>query len=468
MLDMTGSDQSNHVIMKPDYILALRYFMSNESDAPPSKHHNAKNCRASAGLTTSFGMRGWRCSYAAGGAVVMFALVAMLASGARAATGKVIYSFAGDNDGEYTDTDLVIDSAGNLYGTSVRGGQFGGGTVFRLAPSGNRWIHTVLYSFTGGADGGEPYKGVTLDAQGNLYGTAVTGGMGSCEGGCGVAYKLTNSGGSWSQHVIHYFSGGNDGSGPGAGLTIDSHGNLYGVAPTGGANGLGVIYGLHPDARGNWTFKVIHTFTGGTDGATGSAGRFLLHAGHLYGVATAGGANGKGVAFELTPSQAGGEWNLKTIYAFKGQPDAGFPYGGLLLDASGNLYGTTYYDGANNLGSVYQLSPAAAGEWTEKVLYSFNGGGDGQNSISNLVSDAAGNLYGTTSEGGAGCSCGTIFKLAPGANGTWTESVVHRFNGPPDGAFVYNGMVADSAGNFYGATVHGGTDDEGAIYKFTP
>ena len=402
------------------------------------------------------------------GVLATFALVAMLASGARAATAtKVIYSFAGANDGEYTDTDLVIDSAGNLYGTSVQGGAFGGGTVFRLTPSGNGWIHTVLYSFTGGADGGEPYKGVTLDVQGNLYGTAVTGGTGSCEGGCGVVYKLTNSGGSWSQSVIHYFSGGNDGSGPGAGLTIDNHGNLYGMAPTGGANGLGVIYRLNPDTSGNWKFKVIHTFTGGTDGATGSAGRLLLHSGHLYGVATAGGANGKGAAFELTPSQAG-EWNLNTIYAFKGQPDAGFPYGGLLLDASGNLYGTTYYDGANNLGSVYQLSPAATGQWKEKVLYSFKGGRDGQNSISNLVFDAAGNLYGTTSEGGAACSCGTIFKLAPGANGTWTETVVHRFHGPPDGAFAYNGMVADSAGNFYGATVHGGTGDDGAIYKFTP
>ena len=471
MLDMRRSDQSNHVLMKPDDTLALRYFVSNESGEPPSKRYNAENYRAYAGLTTSFGMRGWRCSHAMGGVLAMFALVAILASGARAGTPEVIYSLAGDDDGEYTDTDLVIDGAGNLYGTSVLGGDFGGGTVFQLTPSGKGWIHTVLYSFTGGADGGEPYKGVTLDAQGNLYGTAVTGGAGSCEGGCGVAYKLTNSGGTWSQTVIHAFSGGDDGSGPGAGLTFDMQGNLYGVAPTGGAYGLGVIYQLHADAIGNWTLKVIHTFTGGTDGATGSAGRLLLHAGRLYGVATVGGANGKGVAFELAPitlSSQATEWNLKAIYAFKGQPDAGFPYGGLLLDASGNLYGTTYYDGANDLGSVYQLSPAAAGRWNEKVLYSFRGGEDGQNSISNLVIDAAGNLYGTTSEGGAGCGCGTIFKLAPGAKGTWTESVVHSFGGPPDGAFPYNGMVADSAGNFYGATVHGGTDGEGSIYKFTP
>jgi uncharacterized repeat protein (TIGR03803 family) len=407
-----------------------------------------------------------RLSPAIGGVLAAFAVMAILASGARAAsTTEVIYSLAGEDDGEYTDTDLVIDSAGNLYGSSVLGGDFGGGTVFQLTPSGNSWIHTVLYSFSGGGDGGEPYKGVTLDAEGNLYGTAVTGGSGSCEGGCGVAYKLTNSGGTWTQTVIHSFTGGDDGSGPGAGLTIDKRGNLYGMAPTGGAYGLGTIYQLHPDGSGNYALKVIHAFTGGTDGATGSAGRMVLRGGHLYGAATAGGANGKGTAFELTPTSSG-EWDFKTIYSFKGQPDAGFPYGGLTFDASGNLYGTTYDDGANNLGSVYQLVPRQTGEWKERVLYSFRGGSDGQNSISNVVFDAAGNLYGTTSEGGLGT--GTIFELTPGANGRWTESIAHRFEGPPDGAYAYNGMVGDGAGNFYGATVHGGAGDEGAIYKFTP
>src|SRR3974390_3551170 len=122
-----------------------------------------------------------------------------------ASTTKLIYSFAGNNDGEYTDTELVMDSAGNLYGTSVQGGPFGGGTIFEVTPAG---IHTVLYNFTGGADGGEPYKGVTLDAEGNLYGTAVTGGGGSCEGGCGGVFELVNNGGAWTFHVIHTFSGG--------------------------------------------------------------------------------------------------------------------------------------------------------------------------------------------------------------------------------------------------------------------
>src|SRR5438552_12880184 len=173
---------------------------------------------------------------------------------------NVIYSFAGDEDGEYADTDLAIDKAGNLYGTTVLGGDFGGGTVFQLSPSGNGWVHTVLYSFTGGPDGGEPYKGVTLDAEGNLYGTAVTGGSGSCEGGCGVVYKLTNSGETWTQTVIHAFTGGDDGSGPGARVALDAQGNVYGMTPTGGAFGLGTIDELHPGANGNYTFKVIHSF----------------------------------------------------------------------------------------------------------------------------------------------------------------------------------------------------------------
>src|SRR5436853_3204272 len=181
---------------------------------------------------------------------------------ATATTTDVIFSCEED-EGEYADTDLETDSAGNIYGTTVLGGDFGSGTVFQLSHTGNVWVHTVLYSFTGEADGGEPYKGVTLDREGNLYGTAVTGGSGSCEGGCGVAYKLTNG----QQTVIHAFTGGNDGSGPGARLAIDDQGNLYGMAPTGGANGLGTIYHIHPDGN-SWTLNVIHTFTGGSDGAS--------------------------------------------------------------------------------------------------------------------------------------------------------------------------------------------------------
>jgi uncharacterized repeat protein (TIGR03803 family) len=396
----------------------------------------------------------------------LFAAVLILGVGASmASTTEVIYSFAGEEDGEYADSDVAIDRAGNLYGSTVLGGDVGGGTVWQLARSGNDWVHSVLYSFTGGADGGEPYKGVTVDADGNLYGTAVTGGSGSCEGGCGVAYKLTKAGNAWSYAVIHAFTGGEDGSGPGARVTVDRQGNVYGMAPTGGEFGLGTIYQLHPNASGSYSFRLIHAFTGGDDGATGSAGKMVLRNRHLYGAATAGGAFGEGTIFELTRDGSGG-WTFNTIYAFKGDPDAAFPYGGLLFDPTGNLYGTTYYDGAHEVGAVYQLSQGSSGSWTEQVLYSFKPQPDVNSSISNLVADVDGNLYGTGSEGGLGS--GGIFKLARGQSGNWVETVEHRFQGPPDGAFPYNGMTRGTDGSFYGATVHGGEDDEGAVYKFTP
>jgi uncharacterized repeat protein (TIGR03803 family) len=406
--------------------------------------------------------RAWM--YLVGGSVALVAFSLGVGS-ARSSTTEVLYSFAGEDDGEYTDTDVAIDASGNLYGTSVLGGEFGGGTVWQLSPVGGDWVHSVLYSFTGGADGGEPYKGVTLDGAGNLYGTAVTGGSGSCEGGCGVAYKLTKTGTTWAQTVIHAFSGGEDGSGPGARVALDKRGNVYGMTPTGGTNGLGTIYQLHPRSNGSWALRVIHTFTGGSDGSSGSAGKLVLRGRHIYGAATTGGLNGSGTVFELTSTRSG-EWDFKTLYSFLGAPDGSFPYGALLFDAAGNLYGTTYYGGTNGLGAVYKLSPNDVGEWSETVLYSFKTGSDGNSSISNLVSDAAGNLYGTTSEGGLGS--GTIFKLTPGQNESWTESIAHSFQGSPDGAFPYAGMVAGSAGSFFGATVHGGDDGDGTIYKFTP
>ncbi|MDQ3116634.1 MAG: hypothetical protein M3Q86_08525 [Verrucomicrobiota bacterium] len=336
-------------------------------------------------------------------------LAAFLGGGTtgRAASTEVIYSLAGDDEGEYTDTDVAIDAAGNLYGTAIIGGEFGGGTVWQLSPTADGWVYSVLYNFTGGADGGEPYKGVTLDSAGNLYGTAVTGGSGSCEGGCGVTYKLIKSGETWTQRVIHAFTGGADGAGPGARVAVDKRGNVYGMTPIGGANGLGTIYLLRPRSSGGYALRVIHTFTGGSDGSSGSAGKLVLRGGRIFGTATTGGLHGSGIVFQLTPAQSG-EWDFKTLYSFQGAPDGVFPYGAVLFDAAGNIYGTTYYGGAHGLGVVYQLSPTTSGEWSETVLHSFRLRNVGHSSISNLVFDAAGNLYGTTSEGGLGS--GTIFR----------------------------------------------------------
>lgn len=265
--------------------------------------------------------------------------------------------------------------------------------------------------------------------------------------------------------MIHTFLG-SDGSGPGSPVAFDKHGNLYGTTPTGGAYGMGVVYQLKPDGSGGWTFSVIHDFTGGADGLGGGAGRLLVSpSGKLYGVCTVGGVNGFGTVYEISPHH--GMWQFTTLYAFKDQPDGASPYGALIFDKMGNLYGTTYYAGADDVGTVYKLTHHH-GTWTESVLYSFKGGRDGASPISALVADAAGNLYGTTSDGGSSCSCGVIFKMTRGEDDQWTESVIYRFPGAPRPGFAYNGMVGDCAGNFYGATVNGGKNDDGAIYKLTP
>jgi uncharacterized repeat protein (TIGR03803 family) len=380
---------------------------------------------------------------------------------------RVLHNFDED-DGSYPYTDLARDNAGSLYGMTVTGGEFGGGTVFKMSTSSAGWVHEVLYNFSGGLDGGQPYGGVTLDAQGNLYGTAVIGGTGlACEEGCGVAFKLTNSGGSWTQEVIHNFQGGDDGAGPGGPLSFDRAGNLYGMTPIGGTFGIGTVFQLKPQSNGQWLKSTIHDFTGGEDGGAASAGRLLIINRSIFGVATVGGVHGVGTVFRITPTPEG-SWTFTTLYSFKGIPDDGvFPYGGLVRDTTGNFYGTTYYGGETDNGVVYKLSQAG-GTWNEEVLHHFQGGTDGARSISTLVFGANGSLFGTTVEGGASCNCGTIFELAPNGGGDWEESVRYRFTGTPDGALPYAGLVADPAGNLYGTTAYGGADNDGTIYVFKP
>jgi uncharacterized repeat protein (TIGR03803 family) len=399
------------------------------------------------------------------------ALVIVLSAMSWAANNEqVVYNFTGGNDGGQPAAQLVFDSAGNMYGTSVVGGLFGCGTVFKLSFSGNQWQETALYSFDCFATGKNPYGGVIFDSAGNLYGTTVAGGSGGvCSGdGCGVVYELTPSGDTWNETVLYNFTGGDDGFGPGSALVFDKGGNLYGTTPDGGMYAEGVVFQLAPNT-GLWTQSVIHAFTGGEDGAVGSLGPLLLDAtGSLNGVTELGGTYGAGVAFRM--SRSGNTWSYTTMYAFQGLPDAGFPYGGLIADSHGRLYGTTYFGGAGGSGSVFEIGAGATVRtpWKESVLYSFQSGTDASFPTSTLVFDAAGNLYGTSSTGGnPSCDCGTVFKLAPRSGG-WDESVLHSFGGSGDGYSPNYGLTPDGKGNYFGVTPAGGIYGQGVVFQITP
>ncbi|MGO9646597.1 MAG: choice-of-anchor tandem repeat GloVer-containing protein [Terriglobales bacterium] len=403
----------------------------------------------------------------AGKALVMVAAAAMLVSGAWAASnGKIVYSFSGLDDGSDPATQLTFDATGNGYGTTVSGGFYGYGTVFELKAGDGNFQEVVLYSFSGGADGKNPYGGVTFDGNGNLYGTTVSGGSGGvCSGdGCGVVFKLSNNGGNWTESVLYNFTGGNDGSGPGGGVVFDKTGNLYGTTPDGGQFSEGVVYELSLQGS-TWTQTVVHAFTGGNDGGVGSLGLLLLDgSGNLYGVAEVGGAHGAGTVFRASPA-GGSKWNFTTLYAFKGMPDAGFPYGGLITDGKNNLYGTTYYGGTDGVGTVFKLDGTLK---KESVLYSFKEGTDGGYPTSTLVFDAAGNVYGTTSMGGfPACDCGTVFELSLVKGGV-KETILHRFKEKPDGGYPYYGLNPDPSGNLFSTTASGGNSEAGTVFEFTP
>ena len=405
-------------------------------------------------------------------ALAFLTMAVLLVGTSWASTERVIYSFTGGADGADPASQLIFDNAGNAYGTTVTGGSDNCGTVFKLTPSGGgQYQQSVLFSFDCLTTGKNPYGGVTIDAQGNLYGTTVAGGSGGiCSGdGCGVIYELTFSGGVWNESVLYSFGDAPDAAGPGSAVVFDAFGNLYGTAPDGGADGEGAVYELAHN-NGVWTENIIHDFTGGDDGAIGFLGRLLPDDfGNFYGVTELGGHYGAGTVFKLTPA-SGGSWSFSTIYAFQGQPDAAFPYGGLIADAHGNLYGTTYFGGANGSGAVFKLGPApnALGGWLDSVLYSFQGASDGGFPTTTLVFDAARNLYGTTSAGGdPGCYCGVVFELSPNGSG-WTQSVLHTFGTFPDGAYPYYGLTSDGAGNYLSTTAAGGNQNNGTVFELTP
>jgi uncharacterized repeat protein (TIGR03803 family) len=257
-----------------------------------------------------------------------------------------LYQYAGSGDGLYMDGELVFDAAGNIYGTTAYGGGGdGGGTVFKLTPSGGGWTKTVLHDFSNQLDGHRPFAALVFDKAGNLYGTTHDGGNLTCKDkfGCGVVYQLTPAGDSWTYKIIYSFHGQEDGSAIYAPLIIDDAGNLYGSAADEGPNGGGTVFELSPSA-GGWTFNLLYAFDC-YDGCywPGPRGKLAMDpAGTLYGVTDADGGGNRGNIFKLVPS--GGGYTYTSLYTFCSEPnctDGGGTWGGMVRDADGNLYGTT-------------------------------------------------------------------------------------------------------------------------------
>jgi len=367
---------------------------------------------------------------------------------------SVLHTFTVGLDGGQTYSAVIRDTLGNLYGATFDGGAANFGVVYRFDPQGHE---SVLHNFTGGADGRNPNQ-ITLDAAGNIYGTTNEGGVpnANCVAGCGVVYKLNRS---RLLTVLYTFVGGTSGGEPAAGVVRDSAGNLYGTAGAPFAGSVGtaaMVYKL--DTAGQQT--VLYNFTGGPDGGNTSGGLIRDSGGHLYGTTFSGGA-GLGVVFEV--NQAGQE---TVLCRFPPAVDGTTPYGGVARDAAGNTYGTTISGGAAmspssvgltaSAGVVYKLD--ATGR--ETVLHNFTGGADGAQPYGSVVLDPSGNLYGTAYSGGAS-ERGVIYRVA--ASGVF--AVLHSFTGVSDGQAPYAGLTRDIAGNLYGTTRYGGASNAGVIYK---
>jgi uncharacterized repeat protein (TIGR03803 family) len=354
-----------------------------------------------------------------------------------------LYAFTGGADGASPYASLIRDAGGNLYGTTFAGGAANLGTIFKVDKTGKE---TVLYSFTGPPDGEHPSRNLLRDKAGNMYGVAYEGGANSF----GAVFKLDKTG---KESVLYSFGPGTDGEYPGAGLIEDAAGNFYGTTGYGGASGNGTVYKFSKSG----TETVLYSFSG-TDGQYPFGNLLRDSAGTLYGTTSAGGTSGNGTVFKLT--KAGKE---SVLHSFAGGTDGVNPYAGLVRDAKGNFYGTTYYGGAgcqgSGCGTVFKLSPKGK----ETVLHAFATADGHYPDFGTLVRDAAGNLYGTTYAGGQ-ADLGTIFKVS--ASGK--ETVVYTFLGGVDEGFPVAGLVRDKAGNLYGTTLGNPPTTYGTVFKFKP
>ncbi len=330
-----------------------------------------------------------------------------------------LFDFRGGADGAYPLARVVIGPNGTLYGTANRGGiencTQGCGLVFDLHPTPTipaspltPWREIVLYSFQGSTDGAYPgYGDMVFDSTGNMYNTSSQGGINACAGhvGCGVVYKLTKSGGSYTETALYAFSGGSDGAFPIAAVSFDNSSNLYTTAFNGGNGNNGTVIQLTPAG----SESTIHQFNAAADGANPWTGVIVDSSGNLYGTTSTSGPSGGGTVYEM--SLAGGIWTYTDLENFAGSGPNPGPLADLAKDANGNLYGTNYAGGAHGFGCVFKLTPSNGG-YTYTDLYDFTGSSDGANPASNVVLDASGNLYGTAYQGGSR-NLGVVWQLIP-------------------------------------------------------
>jgi len=394
---------------------------------------------------------------------ITFFLVATFFSGSAKAE-KVIYGFTGSADGYSPEAPLILDKAGNLYGTTALGGANNFGTVFTLNRTGTNWTKTTLYSFTGGSDGANPYAGLVVDGAGNLYGTVDSEG----EFGCGAVFELARSADGWTELTLYAFkgqSGFDDGCNPHSGLVIDSTGDLFGATGTGGVYNSGTVFELTP-SLGGWSETQLWAFNG-TDGANPLGGVVFDNVGNIYGTTYSGGLFGGGTVFRLTPLTGGG-WAESTIFSFTGGNNGCQPYAGVVFDTTGSLYGTTQRCGADVVGTVFKLTPTV-GQWKMSMIHTFTGGSDGAYPWAGVIFDKGGNLWGTTFYGGL-FGNGTVFRLSPpSGNGKWTETE-YSFMGADDGAWPLAGVVFGNStvGTLaFGTTTSGGPNNEGVVFQIS-
>jgi uncharacterized repeat protein (TIGR03803 family) len=400
---------------------------------------------------------------------------------------QVVYAFGTQTgDGTAPGGGLIADASGNFYGTTGHGGMNRAGTVYELSPTvppSTSWTETVLYSFSGNADGANPAGGLVFDAAGNLYGTASSGGDASCAiGGCGTVFELrppTVQGGNWTETTLYAFAGGSDGVGPNPGVVFDQAGNLYGTTNYGGSNGplcmgppvsgCGTVFELSPGTMPGypWTEAILYSFTEGVDGGFPLAPLVLDSAGNLYGTTVSGGSvecdfGPCGTVFEISPS-GDGVWTETVIHNFFGGGDGQSPAAGLFLDKSGALVGTTPEGGKHSGGTVFGLLPQGR-SWAYGILYSFGKSmNDGEAPRAGVIS-INGMLYGTTFNGGSN-ALGTIFQLTRISSGVWKESGLYSFKGGSDGKDPQIAILLLHNGALYGTTGSGGSANGGTVFR---